>query len=174
MKIGFFSESPADQAALAVFTGAILGAPPEPINMSLEAHGCTGVLSALDGVIKGLHYHSDAEALVVVVDCNGTEAHSATHDKPDNSADDCRLCQARKIAAKARGRLSKRPAGPALKIAIGLAVPAIEAWYLFGKDHAVGEAAWHVALTDRRDHVKKKHYRQQLKKRHGSKPADLG
>jgi hypothetical protein len=29
-----------------------------------------------------------------------------------------------------------------LKVAIGLAVPSIEAWYLAGKNHQVGEAAW--------------------------------
>jgi hypothetical protein len=34
----------------------------------------------------------------------------------------------------------------ALKVAIGLAVPAIEAWYLVGKEHQVGEAAWIVGL----------------------------
>src|SRR5262245_6415261 len=111
MIIGFFSESPADQAALARFTEAILGAPVVLPNMSLEAHGHSGVLSALDGVIKGLHYHSDAEALVVVVDCDATEAHAATHDRPGNSHEDCRFCQVRKIAAKAQQGLKKRSSG---------------------------------------------------------------
>jgi hypothetical protein len=36
---------------------------------------------------------------------------------------------------------------PALRIAIGLAVPMIDAWYLFGKDHQVGEAAWRAGLA---------------------------
>ena len=65
MKIGFYGESPADQAALAVFTEGILGEPPEPINMDLEAHGVTGILTALDGVFRGVHYNSDAEGVVV-------------------------------------------------------------------------------------------------------------
>ena len=39
MKVGYYCESPADQAAMAVFTKGILGEPPEPINMDLEAHG---------------------------------------------------------------------------------------------------------------------------------------
>jgi hypothetical protein len=105
MKIGFFSESPADQAALAVFTEAILGAPPEPINMPLEGHGFSGVLAALDGVIKGLHYGSDAEGLVVVVDSDSTQLHSATHGNPDDPGDNCRLCEACKIVAGARKAL---------------------------------------------------------------------
>lgn len=32
-------------------------------------------------------------------------------------------------------------------MAIGLAVPAIEAWYLVGKNHQVGEAAWITGMT---------------------------
>jgi hypothetical protein len=38
MKIGYYCESPADQAAMVVFTLGLLGEPPEPINMDLEAH----------------------------------------------------------------------------------------------------------------------------------------
>ncbi|HZZ80820.1 MAG TPA: hypothetical protein VFE62_20120 [Gemmataceae bacterium] len=56
MKIGFFSESPADQAALAVFTEGILGEAPEPIGLDLEGHNVSGVLSALDAVIPAVHY----------------------------------------------------------------------------------------------------------------------
>lgn len=33
-----------------------------------------------------------------------------------------------------------------IKTVIGIAVPAIEAWYLCGKDLAVSEAAWKVGL----------------------------
>jgi hypothetical protein len=33
-----------------------------------------------------------------------------------------------------------------LKVAIGLPVPAIEAWYLAGRNHQVGEAAWLMGL----------------------------
>ncbi len=59
MKIGFYCESPADQAAMAVFTEGILGAPPELINMDLEAHSVPRFFSALDGVFRGVHWHSN-------------------------------------------------------------------------------------------------------------------
>jgi hypothetical protein len=42
MKIGYFCESRADQAALEVFTEGILGQSPEPINIDLEAHSVPG------------------------------------------------------------------------------------------------------------------------------------
>lgn len=142
MKIGFFSESLADQAALAVFAEGILGEQSEPISMDLQAHGVSGVFGALDGVFRGLHYNSDAEGLVVVVDCDNTEPHVGAHDEPDGCAADCRLCQLRAIIERARRHLKPRPGRPPLKVAIGLAVPAIEAWYLVGKEHLVGEAEW--------------------------------
>jgi hypothetical protein len=149
MKIGFYCESPADQAALAVFTEGILGAPPEPINMDLEAHSVPAFFNALDGVFRGVHYNSDAEALVVVVDSDNTEVHELAHDKPGGGGDRCRLCQIRKIIARARTQLRARQGRPEMKIAVGLAVPAIEGWYLVGRNHAVGEAAWKVGLAAR-------------------------
>ena len=42
MKIGYYCESPADQAAMGIFTQGILSEPPEPINMNLEAHSVPG------------------------------------------------------------------------------------------------------------------------------------
>jgi hypothetical protein len=149
MKIGFYGESPADQAAMAVFTEGILGEPPEPINMDLEAHGVASVFSALDGVFRGVHYNSDAEGLVVVVDSDDTVLHETAHDKP-GGGERCRLCKARKIIAQARRQVKARRHIPELRVAIGLAVPAIEAWYLVGKEHQVGEAAWRVGLEANR------------------------
>ncbi len=141
MKIVFFGESPADQAAIAIFTQGILGQPPEIVDMDLEGHGVTGVLDALDGVFRGVYYTTDAEGFVVVVDCDDTELHETEHDKPGRGGEDCRLCKAAKIIAKARKQLTARKGRPGLKAAIGLAVPAIEAWYLVGRERQVGEAA---------------------------------
>ncbi len=50
MKIGFYCESPADKAAMAVFVEAIIGKRPESINLDLEAHSVPAFFSALDGV----------------------------------------------------------------------------------------------------------------------------
>lgn len=158
MKIGFFSESPADQAALAIFAEGILGEPPEPIGMDLEAHGVNGVLSALDGVVRGVHYNSDAEGLVIAVDCDDSELHQPSHDG-SGGHDRCRYCEIRKKVDYARNQLKPRRAGGLLKVAIGLTVPAIEAWYLVGKNHEVGEAPWIVGCAAK----KRPFTRQQLK-----------
>jgi hypothetical protein len=148
MKIGFYCESPADQAALAIFTEGLLGEPPEAIH--LEAHSVPGFFSALKGVFTGVYYTTDAEGLVVVVDSDDSVLHKADHDKPEARPDDCRLCKVRKIIDQARKHLKPRQGRPGLKVAIGLAVPAIEAWYLVGKNHQVGEAAWAATLSTSR------------------------
>jgi hypothetical protein len=88
MRIGYYCESPADQSAMAIFTGGVLGQAPEPINMDLEAHSVPGFFSALDGVFRGVHYNSDAEGLVVVVDCDNTAIHDSAHDQPGADPED--------------------------------------------------------------------------------------
>jgi hypothetical protein len=150
MRVGYYVESPADRAALTVLTEGLLGAPPEPINLDLEAHSVPGFFSARDGVLRGVHYHSDAEGLIVVVDSDDTDVHSPADDGPKGCGDRCRLCHARKIIDRAQEQLTSRPGRERLKVAIGLAVPAIEAWYLVGKEHQVGEAAWQTGRAANR------------------------
>jgi len=147
MKIGFFSESRADQATLAVFAEGILGAPPEPFNMDLEGHGVASVLHILDNVIRGVHYNSDAEGLVIVVDCDDTDLHQISHDQPGGRNNACRFCQVVTLVERARNQLKPVTSKPRLRVALGLTVLAIEAWYLVGKNHQVGEAAWIAGCT---------------------------
>jgi hypothetical protein len=150
MKIGFLCESPADQAAMAVFAMGLLGQEPEPIKMSLAAHGVSGVFNVLNGVYRGLHYGYEADGLVVVVDCDEAELHEPAHDLSENAGEKCRLCQLRKVIKKAQNHVKPLAARKELKVAIGLAVPAIEAWYLVGKEKQVGEAIWKVGLNSNR------------------------
>jgi hypothetical protein len=150
MRIGFYGESPADQAAMGVFTEGIIGEPPERISMDLAADGVGRVLSTLRDVLIAVHYNSDAEGLVVVVDADDTDLHDSTHDFMSAENDGCRLCKCLKIIAKARNRVKPRQGRPELQIAVGLAVPSIEAWYLAGKNHQVGEAAWKTGLASGR------------------------
>jgi hypothetical protein len=132
---------------MAVFTEGILSQPPEPINMDLEAHSVPGFFRSLDGVYRGVHYNSDAEGLIVVVDSDDAVLHSQAHEAPGVTEDRCRYCQIRKIIQQARNQLKPRQDRPELKVAWGVAVASIEAWYLVGKNHQVGEAAWKAGLT---------------------------
>ena len=148
MKVALFSESEADDAALRVFVEAILGEPIEPVpHVGLRTRGWPSVRNILEVVLKQLHYHREAEGFVMIVDSNGTPPHVREHEGPNPPKTLCRLCRLRAIRDEvfkhARPRLHRAP----LKTAMGLAVPAIEAWLLCGQDHGVNEAVWKNGLA---------------------------
>lgn len=141
MKVTLLSESSADEAAVRILIEAILGKPTEPVALPpLRARGWASVFQVLPGVLTHLHYRTDAEAFVVVVDSDTSPAHQQTHDDPDNADEKCRLCQLRELVAQTQKTLRLAEGRMLIKIAIGLAVPAIEAWYRCGLDAHATEA----------------------------------
>src|SRR5260370_3582266 len=101
--------------------------------------GWTSVLGLLPAIIKDLHYNSDADGLVVVIDSDESPLHQEIHDSWPDESQTCRLCVLRRLVTRERSNLSTVPNRPKLKIAIGIAVPAIEAWYRCGLDPHVTE-----------------------------------
>ena len=149
MKVAYLAESPADAAALKILTEGVLGKATQPAShVGLEHRGWPTVRTIFPTVIKQLHYHTDAEGFVLVVDANGSPPHQATHNPPGPPEPQCRLCQLRGIVEMARGELRPRADRPLLRIAVGLAVPTIEAWLLCGADPHVTEAAWINGLKE--------------------------
>jgi len=150
MRVAILSESPADEAALRILTEAVLGRSIEPVGIRRRAGGWQEAFRLLPNLLKGLHYYRQAEALVFVVDSNGTPVHPGGGDGPCEAGDDCRLCRARRIVREVQGSL--RPVGddPPVRVALGLAVPQIEAWYLCGQDPNVSENAWVQAMAESR------------------------
>ena len=154
MKVAYFAESPADQAALTLLTEAILGTKTEPLlQADLRQRGWPTVRTVLPAVLRQPHYHTDAEGLVLIVDSNGTPPHLSSHESERAADPKCRLCQLRALAEEVMRKVRPRSGQGALKIAIGLAVPAIEAWLLCGVDSHVTEAAWLNALQDRQGNM---------------------
>ena len=152
MKVAVFSESPPDESAIVVLVKAILGAPVERVEgPSLRSRGWPSVRSILPVVIKHLYFRTDADGRVVVVDSDTQVAHR----EGETGAvcqEGCRLCELRIIAHRCLQQLPSRPAQRSLKVAVGLAVPSIEAWYRVGVDATVTEAAWvqsHTGLRPR-------------------------
>src|SRR5207244_720562 len=60
--------------------------------------------------------------------------------QPDMQDAKCRICKLRDSAATVQKHLSTASGRSPMKIAFGLAVPAIEAWYLCGTDAHCTEA----------------------------------
>jgi hypothetical protein len=74
------------------------------------------------------------------------------------------------MAARTLNRLSRVAGRPSLRIAVGLAVPPIEAWYLFQKNHQLGEAAWSASRSQGKFPQTKAQLKQQL---YGKAPVSL-
>jgi hypothetical protein len=151
MKVCIFSESPADEAAIRILVEALRGISTSPVDPPrLQARNWQAVISLLPTVIKHLYYHTDADALVAVVDSDKSPIHTDAHQEAGGGEKKCRLCALQEAAEKTQANLRPAPGRSGLKIAVGLAVPAMEAWYLSGRDRSVGEAGWAMGLKEGR------------------------
>jgi hypothetical protein len=143
MKIAVVSESPADEAAIKILIDAIVGHETQLVSGArLRPNGWPNVLAVLPPIITALHYRAEADGLAVVVDSDDSPLHEPTHDEAIDTYRDCRLCQLRTSVAASFAKLSAVANRAALKTAIGIAVPALEAWFRCGMDAHVMEATW--------------------------------
>jgi hypothetical protein len=142
MKIAVLSESPADEAAIAVLVEAVLGRPFVRVQPSLRARGWPSVAQVLPSIIRYLHFNTDADGLVVVVDSDDSVVHGRAHEAPDYYHPLCRVCQLRAIFRQTTKKLPPARGRSRVLRGVGVAVPAIEAWYLCGLEDGVNEAAW--------------------------------
>lgn len=163
MRVAVLSESSADESAVRILINAISGRQTQDVpSLPLRSRGWPYVIRVLPTVIKFLHYQTDAEALAVIVDSDDSPIHQVSHEQAGGDPD-CRFCQLRRVSALEKTRLRAVRNRGELKVAIGLAVPAIEAWYLCGLDPQVNEATWARKLqseriTYARNTLKKKVY----------------
>ena len=142
MNVALLSESPADEAALRELVTGVLRVRPRFIAPGFRARGWPNVAQLLPAVIRHLHFNTDAEALVVTVDADDSVVHGAAHERPGYFHPHCRMCQLRAVHRQTTKKLPPARGRERVLRAVGVAVPAIEAWYLCGRDPAVTEAAW--------------------------------
>ena len=142
MKIAILSESPADEAALRVLAGYVLGEPFTLVQSTLRARGWPSVEQVLPPIIRHLHFNTDTDGLIVVCDSDDSPVHTPEHDAPGYFHPLCRICRLR--AAFRRTVKNLPPAHGRARVlrAVGVCVPAIEAWLLCGRDTSITELAW--------------------------------
>jgi len=150
MKIAIVSESPADEAAIKILVDAIVGSESELFSFRTRPNGWTRIFDLLPNIIKHLHYGTEVEALVVIMDSDESPIHNNAHDEANAENFECRLCRLRETVRSELSRLRSLPNRIDLKTALGLAVPAIEAWYRAGLDAHVNEVAWNRKLSGER------------------------
>lgn len=142
MKLAVLSESPADEAALRVLVQSVLGEAVEFLRPSLRARGWPNVAQVMPAIIRHLYFDTDAVGLVVVVDADDSIVHTAEHDRPGYFHPQCRLCRLRAVFRQTVKRFPPAQGRDRLFRGIGVAVPAIEAWYLCGRNDGITEEAW--------------------------------
>lgn len=163
MKIAVLSESPADEAAVSILIEGLLGSAvqrvffPEP-----PTRGCSGVFKAVEPTLRHLHYRTDVEAIVVTLDSDESPLHRREHGESGSCDTKCRLCRLRKKIKNIQASLRPRQGRGPIRIGMGIAVPAIEAWCLFDTDSRISEPAWIQALQSRRFPFTKKSLKQTL------------
>ena len=151
MRIAVVSEYTADEAAIKILVDAVLEIETDLVTpRKWRPRGWSHVLALLPTIIKDLHYSSDADGVVVVIDSDESPIHARSHELSDAGEARCRLCQLRSILKKELGALSAVSTKSTLKVALGLAVPQIEAWYRCGLDPHVTEAEWARRLQGER------------------------
>ena len=143
MRIAILTESSADDAAVRIFAEAILGEKTEPVEFPIRARGWSSLQPLLPSLIRKLHYHSNADGLVVVVDSNGT---SVVETGPKNRLQS--LCILIETVTNGLTPVSGRTA---LKTAVGVASPAMEAWLLCKRFPNFNEGNWESGLKIKRD-----------------------
>jgi hypothetical protein len=142
MKIAVVSESSTDEAAVKILVDAIVGTETELVALRTRPNGWPHVLNLLPTIVVSLHYGTDVEALVVVVDSDESPVHQNSHDAPHAPNPECRLCLLRTTVNTELTKLHTMPNRTNMKSGLGLAVPAIEAWYCCGLDPHVTEFEW--------------------------------
>jgi hypothetical protein len=149
MKVAILSESSADEAAIRIWVDAILGFKTTTVILDkrIRLHrGWPGVREDLSFVVRHLHYHTDADVLVVVVDSDSSLPHDQSH---LSAMANCRLCELRGKIRQIQSILKAVPGLRSMRVAIGLAVPAIEAWLQCDRDTHISETTWKQILARR-------------------------
>ncbi len=149
MKVGIYSESSADEAALRILVDALVGRPTQRLGLPrLRARGWPSVLDYLRTVIQHLYYQTDGDGLIVVVDSDKSPLHNHPSGQAAEASGKCRLCLLQGVVRSVQGELASVAGRSSFKVAIGLASPSIEAWYRCGLDPHVSEVTWSRALQD--------------------------
>lgn len=144
MKIAILSESPADQAAIAILVEAILGQTIEVVTTRTRSSGLQSTIHNVPPTLKALHYHRIADALIVSIDSDNSLIHHPDHDDDPalHARSGCRFCSLQITVDKTLHSVRPISSQSEIQTATVIAVPAIEAWYQFPMNADCSESRW--------------------------------
>ncbi len=140
MNVAILSESPADDAALRILVASLLEIDVNELGqLRFGGGGWSIVEGTLAPVIKHVHYGPDASHLVVLADSDDSPPHRKEHHTNEAASEGCRVCLLHRLASRTVANLRAMPGKARIKVAIAVAMPAIEAWYRCGRASAISE-----------------------------------
>jgi hypothetical protein len=154
MKISILAESSNDAVVMVELASEILGESVELVEHSFQMNGWNKLPSILSAVIKKIHFHSDADGLIIQADSN----HSSLLPGSANN----RYEELSELVGKTVAGLSVPYGKPRIKVAVAIAAPALEAWLLFHRHAEISEAAWEAGLKQSQDPYSKASLKQWL------------
>jgi hypothetical protein len=157
MKVAILAESQFDESAYRILLDAIIQNSTQKHYPPLETRGWHQVIEVLPAAIKHLHYRTDVEGLVVVIDSN--------HTPLDDTSGRSRLLKIEKIISETTSKLKPLSSKNTLRVAYGVACPCIEAWLLCPERTDISEHAWEAGISSGREPYAKSQLKQEL---HGS------
>jgi len=156
MKVAILTESPADEASLRILVDAVLRKTTRaPESAPFRVAGWSGLPGVIPKVLMHLHYYTDVQGLIVVADSDDSPPHDESHETKPSS--ECRYCRIQQAFADTRKKLKPVQGRPTLSVAVGIAIPALEAWWLCGTSPHYAEApAIRQIATESLRHVRQK------------------
>lgn len=133
--VAILSESPADEACIAVIASAVLAHPIIAFEPPLRRrpNGWPSVLNLLPVLTWYLYHRTNAAGLIVVADADDTSVHP---EGKDNRLNQIRNCL--------DGIVRKFDSDRVFPTAVGVAAPALEAWLLAPRHPDINERPWHA------------------------------
>lgn len=145
MKLAILSESSADDAAIKILIDAIIGEETELVSphhrYDFKTRGWPQALQLLPSFFA-YWYGTDAEAVVIIVDSDDSPIYQTEHEEENRANKECRYCLLRQKVEEVHSRLTLPDGRERMRVAVGIAVPAIEAWLCCLQNSRVNESVW--------------------------------
>ncbi len=149
MKLCVIGESLHDEVILRAVAEAVLSEPIDLVpSLVTRPGGFDAVRKLLPAIVRSVYYRQlDVQGLIVVVDSDFSWL-TAEEVPPESASNQRRprLPVIHRTLQRALGQLNPVEHRPPLKVAIGLAVPAIEAWLCAADHPQVSEQTWRNGL----------------------------
>jgi hypothetical protein len=147
MRVAVLAESDADARALYTLASAVLAVPMERTLPEWDPpEGWPNLLGVIPVALRACYLNNLADGVICAADSDDDPIHVNEDEHVGGTSDRCRFCRIEKLISLTIGSAALRAGRKPLRTAIAIASPAIEAWYLFGREPHAKEDTWIESL----------------------------